>query len=137
MKMTIKFMVALLCMVSLASLSSCSKDDTNNGSGSNGGGGSLLAGKWEVSDVVNETFGDINIGDIWEFKYMGTAGEDECYELYFKGGNFPIYYNGNELDMNNFAMWGVHTIEQLTSSTLKLKAKGDNDFFSSITLTKL
>ena len=140
-------MAVLLCVVSLASLASCSKDNTNNGNSGNGGGNSLLIGKWKVVDAVagDPVLGDhshLYIGKIWEFEYMYTDEDGDCYMLYVEGlgsngstGNIPVFINGNKFDMSA-GMWGIYAIVQLTSSTLELEG-GNGIAFSSITLTKI
>ena len=148
MKKVFKLVAMLLCVVSLTSLSFCSKDNTNNGNRGNGGN-PLLIGKWKSVDAVaddgNPAIGDhgfLYIGKVWEFEYLYTDEEGDCYMLYVEGmgsngrtGNIPVFINGNKFDMSA-GMWGVYTIVQLTSSTLELEG-GNGIAFSSITLTKL
>ena len=84
MKKTHKLITMLLCMVSLASFSSCSKGDSD------------IIGKWKVTaynfnDNGNDMSTEIRIGDIWEFKDDGifiAYGETSSYSV--SGNNITI-----------------------------------------------
>lgn len=124
MKMTIKFMVALLCMVSLASLSSCSKDDSNNGNEDSGrsSDSSLLEGRWQIIDIVVEdeqdiSFRDYEIDDVWEFE-----NRNSFYQFYINGGNGgagQAFWANNTLDMRGSG-YGLYNIIQLSSTAMVL-----------------
>lgn len=109
MKKALKLMAMLLCVVSLASLSSCSKDD-ENGSGSNN-----IIGKWEVTiDTWNNNgndFGhDSRVGEIWEFKDGGIVIAD--------GQSVSYAVSGNDITLMGGMLSG--SITSLTNSKLVL-----------------
>lgn len=126
MKKLIKIMVALLCVVSLTSLSSCSKDDTSNDVSGNGEGRSLLFGKWKITkcesyNSYSESWQPVNsrIGEIWEFKYW-----DEDGGLLYIGENwYGFTIDGNKLKIVSMKDC---TITTLTNNELILDFKYDD-----------
>lgn len=103
MKKTLKMMAMLLCVATVATLSSCSKDSED-----------LIIGKWEVVKCTkiengNVTEASSDFGNIWEFKTGGVLSYD--------GNNTTYSISGNDI-----VIMGVlnGTISTLTQSKLVL-----------------
>lgn len=120
-------MAMLLCVVSLASLSSCTKE--NNSDGSN----DQIIGKWKCThsvvkdfDIIQEdlvTQTDSEVGMIWEFKTGNTVIRD---------GNSASY----TISGDNITILGglVHgKIVTLTSTNLTLDLKGLSYSYNGVT----
>lgn len=110
MKKRIKLIAMLLCVFSIASLSSCTKD--NNDSTNNGGNTSdefSIFGKWKVTYNNDDLDGSGGtgveegelVGDIWEFKNEyredGSSVDSNCYKFFI---------NNNEVGHYSFDIFG-------------------------------
>ena len=98
---TIKLIAMLLCVVGLASFSSCSRGDSD------------IIGKWKVTaytfnDNGHDMRTEIRIGDIWEFK------DDGIFIAYGETSSYSV--SGNNITIAE----GMHsgTITSLTDSKL-------------------
>ncbi len=127
MKKTLKLMAMLLCVVSLASLSSCSKE--NNSDGSN----DQIIGKWKCTHSVVQEFDiiegglvtqtDSEVGMIWEFKTGNTVVTDG------RAGAYTI--SDNDITLMGGIVSGK--IVSLTSTNLTLDLKGINHSYNGVT----
>lgn len=104
MKKTLKLMTMLLCVVSLASLSSCSRDGD-------------IIGKWKVTSATSDDDFDAEamVGDIWEFTADGVLYRITGTETY--SGQYAV--NDNYLVANGGILQGP--ITTLTNSRLVLE----------------
>lgn len=118
MKKTLKLMAMMLCVFSIASLSSCTKD--NNDSTNNGGNTSdefSLVGKWKVT-YNKETLpyysdGDISyhieegalVGSIWEFTNEYVSDFDGEKEYKFLINNNEVGTYATELFGGRWLFW--------------------------------
>lgn len=127
MKKTIKIIALLLCVVSLASLSSCSKDSNSDGNNDQ------IIGKWKCThsvvkefDIMQEglvTQTDSEVGMIWEFKTGNTVITD---------GN-PMSYTISDDNITLFGGMVRGKIVSLTSTNLTLDLKGISNSYDGVT----
>ena len=122
MKKTLKIMTMLLCFVSIAALSSCKKDYSDN-----------IIGKWKVThyyEIYSTSPDRQRYVDDWkdyiiefteyESILTDTDGEKEMIEYAIDGDSISFFFWGEEM--------GKGVIEECTNSSLKYNYSEEDDW---------
>lgn len=110
MKNLLKVTAMLLCVVTFATFTSCSKDSED-----------LIVGKWQCT--YNSQSSN-KVGFIWEFKSNGKMTTDDPNDLIY-GTEVEYTINGDVLTIAGLTSY---TIDELTSSCMELTAKSWGGF---------